>query len=470
MLKRIENDTVQETTATTSSTEQGARNRRADEVCPVCKGAGYVVRDVPIDHPDFGRLYPCRCKQGEITLLRAARLRELSNLDSLQHMTFESFIAEGIGLNSEKRENLRRAYERARVFAADPQRWMLFMGGYGCGKTHLAVSIANERIRQGHPALFVVVPDLLDHLRATFSPTSQVTYDERFEEVRTSPLLILDDLGAQSTTPWATEKLYQILNYRYNVQLPTVITTNCELEEIDLRLRSRLVDPNLVEIVPIMAPDFRQSGVSSDHSELSSLYLHGDKTFESFNLRSELPPEERENLKRALVIAQDFARDPHDWLVIIGTYGCGKTHLAAAVANYRTGQGYPALLVTVPDLLDHLRATFNPNSLVSYDKRFEEVRTAPLLILDDLGAQSTTSWATEKLHQILNYRFNARLPTVITAATTENDIGRDIDSRIRSWMFVQGRCIVFEIKAPAYRGGGKRASNKRTSRRERVRK
>jgi DNA replication protein DnaC len=460
MLKKIENDTPKESMASTSSTDQRAEGDRTNNVCPICKGAGYVVRDVPVDHPDFGRLYPCRCKQDELTALRAARLRELSNLDSLQHMTFQSFILDGSGLNRETQENLRRAYERARTFAANPQGWLLLMGGYGCGKTHLAVAIANERIQQGHSALFVVVPDLLDYLRATFSPTSPVTYDERFEEIRTAPLLILDDLGAQSTTSWATEKLYQILNYRYNAQLPTLITTNYALEEIDLRLRSRLVDPNLVEIMPILAPDFRQSGVGADHSELSSLSLHSDKTFESFNLRSELPAEERENLKRALVIAQDFARDPGDWLVFTGAYGCGKTHLAAAIANHRTSQGYPALFVTVPDLLDHLRATFSPTSLVSYDKRFEEVRTAPLLILDDLGTQSATAWATEKLYQIFNYRYNARLPTVITTA----DEIESIDPRLISRMLDQRRCTMFAILAPAYRGGGKRKPSQRSRR------
>ncbi len=57
----------------------------------------------------------------------------------------------------------------------------------------------------------MVVPDLLDHLRATFSPSSTVSLDRRFEEVRTTPLLILDDLGTQSATPWAREKLYQIV-------------------------------------------------------------------------------------------------------------------------------------------------------------------------------------------------------------------------------------------------------------------
>ncbi len=418
------------------------------------------MRDVPADHPDFGRLYPCRCTQEELTSLRTARLRELSNLDSLQHMTFQRFMPEGIGLNVEKRENLRRAYERAWAFAANPQGWLLLMGGYGCGKTHLAVAIANERIQRGHPALFIVVPDLLDYLRATFSPASPVAYDERFEEVRTAPLLILDDLGAQSTTPWATEKLYQILNYRYNSRLPTVITTNRELEEIDLRLRSRLVDPDLVETVPILAPDFRQSGISPDHSEISSLSLHGDKTFESFNLRPELPAEERENLKRALAIAQDFAREPRDWLVFTGTYGCGKTHLAAAIANHRVDNGYPALFVTVPDLLDHLRATFSPTSLVSYDKRFEEVRTAPLLILDDLGTQSATSWAAEKLYQIFNYRYNARLPTVITTA----DEIETIDPRLRARILDLRRCTLFAILAPAYRGGSERKPGQRSRR------
>ncbi len=108
--------------------------------------------------------------------------------------------------------------------------------------------------------MFVVVPDLLDHLRATFSPTSSVSYDNLFEEVRTCRLLILDDLGTQSATPWAKEKLYQIFNYRYNAELPTVITTSMIVEEIDPRIRSRMLDKRLCEIVPIAVPSYRNMG------------------------------------------------------------------------------------------------------------------------------------------------------------------------------------------------------------------
>lgn len=419
-----------------------------------------MVRDVPIGHPDFGRAVPCRCKEEEIRQRRLARLRTASNLDALQHMTFETFRPEGIGLSEERRRNLYSAYEAARRFAEQPEGWLLLMGGYGCGKTHLAAAIANERLARGDTVLFIAVPDLLDYLRATFSPTSDVGYDEQFEAIRQAPLLILDDLGAQASTPWAQEKLYQLFNYRYNARLPTVITTNQRLDEIEIRVRSRLSDPTLVQIVPILAPDFRRSGVDQFQSELSSLNLHSHQTFETFELRAqELTAAEYENLQRAVALAEAYAESPKGWLVLLGTFGCGKTHLAAAIANRQIALGRDTpMFVVVPDLLDHLRAAFSPTSLVSYDKRFDEVRTTPLLILDDLGTESATPWAREKLFQLLNYRYVAQLPTVITSS----DPIDKIEPRLRTRMLDPTRCKVFVIEAPAYRGplapptGGKR--------------
>jgi DNA replication protein DnaC len=458
ILEKIAAATSKESTPNTSSTEA-----RKAEVCPICKGAGYVARDVPIDHPDFARLFPCQCKLAELEAKRFSALRKISNLGALSHMTFEGFVLERQGrivLTEEQKISLELAYNRARSFAEKAEGWLVLLGGFGCGKTHLAAAIANYRLQRGHPVLFVVVPDLLDHLRATYRPTSEVAYDERFEQVRTAPLLILDDLGTQSTTPWAQEKLYQIINYRYNARLPTVITTNHELEEIDLRLRSRLVDPQLTKLVLIRAPDYRRPAEDTSQSELSSLFLHRDQTFDNFELRThELPPDERENLKQAVLIAQEYAQNPQDWLVFTGTFGCGKTHLAAAVANYRVGQGHSALFIVVPDLLDHLRATFNPNGLVSYDKRFEEVRTAPLLILDDLGTESATPWAREKLFQLFNYRYNARLPTVITMQNSVEEL-EETSPRLSSRMLDISRCTVFAILAPSYRGRGKRGGRR----------
>lgn len=424
-----------------------------DDTCPICHGLGFITRDVPVGHPDFGRAIPCQCRLEELEAARLSDLRRASNLGMLSHMTFDSFLPDGIGLNPEKQRNLRQAFSQARSFAESPIGWLILKGDYGCGKTHLAAAIANYRIEHSQPALFVVVPDLLDHLRATFSPTSEITYDERFESVKTTPLLILDDLGTHAASPWAEEKLYQILNHRYNAQLPTVITTNHELEEIDLRLRSRMVDPAISTICTILAPDFRRSGIGED-SELGSLNLHRDQTFRAFDLRSgELNREQQDSLKRAYTLARSYAENPDGWLVLTGTYGCGKTHLAAAIANYQTDRGYRPLFVTVADLLDHLRATFGPNSLVSFDKLFERVRMTDLLILDDLMTQSATPWAREKLYQLFDYRYNARLPTVITM----NEPVDEVDPRLRSRMLDRSRCTVFAINVPSYRKKRKRS-------------
>jgi DNA replication protein DnaC len=127
---------------------------------------------------------------------------------------------------------------------------------YGTGKTHLAAAINHYRTALGDDPIFTVVPDLLDHLRATFSPTSNVSYDNIFNQVRTAKLLILDDLGTQSATPWAREKLYQILNYRYETKLPTVITTSADLKEIDPRIRSRMMDERVCQIYKIIVPPY----------------------------------------------------------------------------------------------------------------------------------------------------------------------------------------------------------------------
>jgi DNA replication protein DnaC len=417
--------------------------------CPICGGIGYVLLDVPVGHPDFGKAIPCACQEQERMERRLARLQRMGSLNSVRNLTFETFIPEPTHLSTEKAHNLRRAFETARAFAREPEGWLLFTGAYGCGKTHLAAAIANERLAHGQPALFMITPDLLDHLRATFSPNSDVSYDELFEQVRSTPLLILDDLGAHSASAWAKEKLFQLLNHRYNAQLPTVITTNQRLEDLDPRLRSRLLDRNVVDYFPILAPDFR-AGFNPSESDLSTLNLHRDQRFETFDVRrNDLTAEERANLHDVFRAAQAFAREPRGWLVLAGTYGCGKTHLAAAIANYQAEEmRADVMFVVAPDLLDHLRAAFSPQASTSYDQRFDEIKRTPLLVLDDLGTESASAWAKEKFFQLLNYRYNAMLPTVITTSAKPGNI----EPWLRTRMFDVNRCQFWGIIAPGYRG------------------
>jgi len=69
--------------------------------------------------------------------------------------------------------------------------------------------------------------------------------------------LILDDLGTESATPWAREKLYQIFDYRYNARLPTIITTATPIEELDPRLAARMLDVSRCTIFAILVPPYR---------------------------------------------------------------------------------------------------------------------------------------------------------------------------------------------------------------------
>ncbi|HEX9013440.1 MAG TPA: ATP-binding protein, partial [Anaerolineaceae bacterium] len=369
-LRKIAADISKEGSPNSSSTERAARAAMpGDPNCPICGGLGYLRRDLPIDDPDFGKVMVCTCRQAEVSRLVHQHLFVLSNLDALQRLTFETFKPRGrMNLGEQQAASLERAYNQAQQFAGSLNGWLLLMGDYGSGKTHLAAAIANRAVETGVSTLFITVPDLLDWLRFSYGDT-ETSYEDRFDEIRNSSLLVLDDFGTQNATSWAQEKLFQILNYRYINHLATVITTNQSLDEIEPRLRSRLQDPELVTVCKITAPDFRNPMDDTGQHELSSLNQHSQQTFMNFNLRQgELKNrEELHSLDNAFQAAQQYAERPSGWLVITGPYGCGKTHLAAAIGNYRASLGIPPLFVVVPDLLDHLRATFSPNSTISLD-------------------------------------------------------------------------------------------------------
>lgn len=420
---------------------------------------GFVRRELPITHPEFGKVEICSCRQQEVIQSAYARVYQLSNLQAFKTMTFETFKMEGrLGLADEEAKSLKVGYDQAQTFAKTLQGWLLLSGGYGAGKTHLAAAIANFAVSMGVPTLFLTVPDLLDWLRYAYGSTES-NFESRFEEIRNINLLVLDDLGTQNATPWAEEKLYQIFNHRYVNHLPMVITTNQALDEIEGRIQSRLRDPELVTPVRITAQDYRYPLQDTTQPRLSSLPMYSRMTFGNFNLREreKLASEELQNLERAFKLAQQYGDNPRGWLVLSGPFGCGKTHLAAAIGNYRQALGDPPLFQVVPDLLDHLRSTFSPTSMISYDDIFEEVRSARLLILDDLGTQSATPWAREKLYQIFNHRYTAELPTVITTASRLDEI----DPRIRSRMLDSRLCTIFGIQAPAYVGAQEREKPRR---------
>jgi DNA replication protein DnaC len=396
-----------------------------DEVCPSCEGAGFVRKAVRLGHPDFGRAFPCECTRDEEDDEKRARLLRYSNLGPLSRLSFDNLSPRGRSPSPQHQERFAAAVQAALAFAEKPAGWLVFVGPSGCGKTHIAAAIAGRSIEKGQAALFMVVPDLLDHLRAAYQPDAEAGYDELFEMVRNAPVLVLDDLGVQSKSPWVEEKLFQLINHRYSAQLPTIITTNLDLASFESRVQTRLSDPALSLV------HYLEGGAAAGASQLDSLdlpLLRG-MTFKSFDAKRVADDAADTRLVQASYrTAMTFAEDPRDWIVIAGQTGRGKTRLAAAIGNYARDAGKQVMFVVVPDLLDRLRSAYNPQNPASFDTMFDQVRNAPLLVLDDLGAQSGTPWADEKLFQLINHRYNACLPTVITTNLTV----RDLDARLAS--------------------------------------
>lgn len=116
--------------------------------------------------------------------------------------------------------------------------------------------------------------------------------------------------------------------------------------------------------------------------------------------------------KACMLFCDSFASDSKG-IILRGPYGCGKTHLAAAILHRLAEKGIAGLFVVVPELLEAIRSGFNQQN----DKAtasIEQLKEAPLLVLDDLGAEKMTDWAREQIFIIINRRYENMLPTVIT--------------------------------------------------------
>jgi DNA replication protein DnaC len=409
------------------------------DFCPVCRGVGFIHPLLANGRPAYGRVIPCSCGDDE----KRQNLTQASNLGALRNYTFENLAPGGRHGDARDQAYFCKAIEAAKQFAATPRGWLVLGGPCGAGKTHVAAAIANECLKHNMPVLFVTALDLLDQLRAAFAPDSQMPYDRIFDQVRNTPLLILDDLTIRASTPWAQEKLDQLLNHRFIHELPTVVTTEMLPEVMDGRWPSWLGESRLCQ-----AYQLQDRGTGGDFGWSPGLKLQSGMKFANFDARRvNLPLEQQENLERAYRLALDFAKNPEGWLVFQGTTGSGKTHLAAAIVNYRYQAQQPADFVVVPEFLDHLRSTFSPDSKITYDQLFERVKNTPLLILDDFGEQSATPWAQEKLYQVINSRYNAQLPTVITTSRALEEL----ESRISSRLADRKMSTAYGIMAPDYR-------------------
>lgn len=135
--------------------------------------------------------------------------------------------------------------------------------------------------------------------------------------------------------------------------------------------------------------------------------------------------------RAALERMRAWTEAPEGWVVLWGGPGTGKTHLLAAAWNALAQDGFRALYVVVPSLLDFVRRGYEAGGAsgsAEASARFEAVASAPVLLLDDLGAERRTEWSEETLFKLLDHRYRHELPT----ATGTNLVLDDLEPRIAS--------------------------------------
>lgn len=115
--------------------------------------------------------------------------------------------------------------------------------------------------------------------------------------------------------------------------------------------------------------------------------------------------------------AQGRAQPPEkerNGLFLIGGYGTGKTHLAAAIANQLMQAGTPVICMTMIDLLAKIRETYDRSDATEAQvmRLYTDI---PLLVVDDLGSEQPTEWGSTMIFSIINARYEAYMPTIVTS-------------------------------------------------------
>ena len=150
---------------------------------------------------------------------------------------------------------------------------VILTGNAGTGKTHLAVSLFREWVRNQtirtvvesddytirKNALFITVPDLLLKIRGVFNEKSETTELDLVERYARIGYLLLDDLGAEKTTEWSITTLYTIIDRRYRENLITIVTTNLTIDQIGQQISERIASRlSSGKVIKINAPDYRK--------------------------------------------------------------------------------------------------------------------------------------------------------------------------------------------------------------------
>ena len=231
---------------------------------PVCKICGETLLEVWSDE-DSGPVWQCseECRKKRKEQEYLARL-ERKRENPEEYMAGFGIPKKHISKSLDNFKGNSKIVKICKDYSLQLLNSLFLTGSCGSGKTHLAVSVLREMVKNNllEDATFITVPELLLEIRQTFQPPSLgIIYSETdvIESYTSIPFLILDDLGAEKASEWTITTLYLIIDRRNREERPTIFTSNLSLSEIEHRLSariaSRLAD---CQVIQLDMPDYRK--------------------------------------------------------------------------------------------------------------------------------------------------------------------------------------------------------------------
>jgi primosomal protein DnaI len=209
------------------------------ENCNHCPGLNQCLNMMPGHYPDLVeyngyldlRMMPChQLKKQEEQKKRKHLIRSHHIPKDIVEASFSS-----IDPDKGRIDVIEAAIDFCTQFAdGKPEKGLYLYGPLGVGKSRIAGAIANELVKYDVDSYMLYVPELMREVNESIQDNS---LNKKIEELKTATVLILDDIGAEYLTPWKRDEILGgILQYRSAEQLPTIFTSNLELDELEEHL------------------------------------------------------------------------------------------------------------------------------------------------------------------------------------------------------------------------------------------
>jgi len=219
--------------------------------CSACNDTGYT---------DMGM---CDCMKRLISKISADELNRSANMPDADFAHFNLDYYRGITLDGvdcykKMSDNLDFCIKYANNFSKSSKS-ILMLGKTGVGKTHLSMAIAKEVIKNGYNVIYGSVPNLLREIEKEHFGRAESESDV-MSSLCGCDLLIMDDLGAEQKTPFYESAVYNLVNSRMNMGLPTAVSSNYTAEEMYERYNERIISRlfGFYEVLLFAGRDIRQ--------------------------------------------------------------------------------------------------------------------------------------------------------------------------------------------------------------------